>query len=158
MTRSGSLPEDRAVPSRSIGYTKPPGATTWAPNTETLPYRGTSAGGGYSMIEDLAQFADALLSHRLLSPDCTKLLVTGKVKARHGARDAYGFEMLETRTPQSLARLRGPRIRPSASFATAWLEHENHRRALAVPPGQQTGSKRRKSASLNYADWTPEVR
>jgi CubicO group peptidase (beta-lactamase class C family) len=92
MTRSGSLPEDQAVPGRSIGYMKPPGATTWAPNTDTLSYRGTSAGGGYSTVEDLARFANALLSHKLLSPDSTELLVTGKVKARPGARYAYGFE------------------------------------------------------------------
>jgi CubicO group peptidase (beta-lactamase class C family) len=92
MTRSGSLPEDQAVPGRSIGYMKPPGATVCLPNTDWLPYRGTSAGGGYSTVEDLARFADALLSHKLLSPDSTELLVTGKVKARPGARYAYGFE------------------------------------------------------------------
>jgi D-alanyl-D-alanine carboxypeptidase len=50
MTRSGSLPEDQPVPDRSIGYTKPPGTTAWVPNTDTLPYRGTSAGGGYSTV------------------------------------------------------------------------------------------------------------
>jgi D-alanyl-D-alanine carboxypeptidase len=92
MTRTGSLPENQAVPDRSIGYTRPPGATAWAPNTDTLPYRGTSAGGGYSTVEDLARFAHALLGHKLLSPDSTKLLITGKVKAGPGARYAYGFE------------------------------------------------------------------
>jgi D-alanyl-D-alanine carboxypeptidase len=92
MTRTGSLPEDHAVPDRSISYTKPPGATAWAANTDTLPYRGTSAGGGYSTVGDLARFAHALLSHKLLNPDTTKLLITGKVKAGPGARYAYGFE------------------------------------------------------------------
>jgi CubicO group peptidase (beta-lactamase class C family) len=92
MTRSGSLPENQAVPDRSIGYTKPPGTTAWLPNTDTLPYRGTSAGGGYSTVEDLARFAHALLSHKLLSPHSTELLITGKVKAGPGTRYAYGFE------------------------------------------------------------------
>jgi len=92
MTRTGSLPEDQAVPDRSISYTKPPGATAWAPNTDTLPYRGTSAGGGYSTVEDLARFAHALLSHKLLNPDTTELLITGKVKDGPGTRYAYGFE------------------------------------------------------------------
>jgi D-alanyl-D-alanine carboxypeptidase len=92
MTRTGSLPEDQAVPDRSIGYTKSPGSTAWIPNTDTLPYRGTSAGGGYSTIEDLARFAHALLSHKLLNSDSTKLLITGKVNAGPGARYAYGFE------------------------------------------------------------------
>jgi hypothetical protein len=84
--------QNQAVPDRSIGYTKPPGTTAWAPNTDTLPYRGTSAGGGYSTVEDLARFAHALLGHKLLSPDSTKLLITGKVKAGPGTRYAYGFE------------------------------------------------------------------
>jgi D-alanyl-D-alanine carboxypeptidase len=92
MTGSGSLPEDRPVPHRSIGYTKPPGTSAWVPNTDTLPYRGTSAGGGYSTVEDLARFADALLGHQLLDADSTDLLITGKVKSRPGAEYAYGFE------------------------------------------------------------------
>jgi CubicO group peptidase (beta-lactamase class C family) len=98
MTASGSLPEDRAVPDRSIGYMKPQlgvpalAATGWVPNTDTLPYRGTSAGGGYSTVEDLARFAEALLSNKLLSPDSTELLITGKVESWPGARYAYGFE------------------------------------------------------------------
>jgi CubicO group peptidase (beta-lactamase class C family) len=92
MTRTGSLPEGQAVPGRSIGYTKSPATTAWRPNSDTLPYRGTSAGGGYSTVEDLARFARALLSHKLLSPDSTELLITGKVNAGPGARYAYGFE------------------------------------------------------------------
>lgn len=92
MTRSGSLPEDQAVPDRSTGYTKPPGTTAWVPNTDTLPYRGTSAGGGYSTVDDLARFAHALLSHKLLSPHSTKLLMAGKVETGAGTRYAYGFE------------------------------------------------------------------
>ena len=92
MTRSGSPPEDQAVSGRSIGYTRPPGTTAWVPNTDTLPYRGTSAGGGYSTVEDLARLAHALLSHKLLSAHSTELLIAGKVKAGPGTRYAYGFE------------------------------------------------------------------
>jgi D-alanyl-D-alanine carboxypeptidase len=92
MTRSGSLPEHQPVPDRSIGYTKPPGATAWAPNTDTLPYRGTSAGGGYSTVEDLARFAHALLRNKLLSHDSTKLLITGQMNTAPGVKYAYGFE------------------------------------------------------------------
>jgi D-alanyl-D-alanine carboxypeptidase len=92
MTATGSLPEDQAVSDRSIGYMKLPGASSWLPNSGTLPYRGTSAGGGYSTVKDLARFADALLSHRLLRPDSTTLLITGKVEVQRGEKYAYGFE------------------------------------------------------------------
>ncbi|HEU0235849.1 MAG TPA: hypothetical protein VFR14_05340, partial [Candidatus Limnocylindrales bacterium] len=71
----------------------PPGATGWVPNTDTLPYRGTSAGGGYATVGDLARFADALLSHRLLGPDATRRLLAAKTEPLMGSggRYAYGF-------------------------------------------------------------------
>ena len=92
MTRTGSVPEDQMVRDRSVGYMDPSGGTDWRPNTDTLPYRGTSAGGGYSTVEDFARFADALLNHRLLGPDSTELLITGKEEIGPGIGYAYGFE------------------------------------------------------------------
>jgi D-alanyl-D-alanine carboxypeptidase len=86
MTESGSLPEDQAVPNRSIGYMKPPGTAEWIVNTDTLPYRGTAAGGGYSTVRDLERFARALLGHELLGPESTKLVLSAKVEGY-----AYGF-------------------------------------------------------------------
>jgi len=90
MTSTDSLPEDQAVPKRSIGYSKM-GGETWKPNTDTLPYRGTSAGGGYSTVEDLQRFAEALRNHKLLDAKYTEMLTTGKVETGGGAKYAYGF-------------------------------------------------------------------
>lgn len=92
MTRSGSEPESQSVPDRSVGYMRKPGAGGWTPNSDTLPYRGTSAGGGYSTVGDLLKFADAILGHKLLNAEYTDLLITGKVDTGNGARYAYGFE------------------------------------------------------------------
>jgi D-alanyl-D-alanine carboxypeptidase len=86
MTGSGSLPEDQTVPNRSIGYMRPPGTTDWIVNADTLPYRGTAAGGGYSTVQDLERFARALLDHQLLDAEHTKLLLAAKVEGY-----AYGF-------------------------------------------------------------------
>ena len=92
MTRSGSEPENQSVADRSVGYMQKQSGGGWTPNTDTLPYRGTSAGGGYSTVGDLLKFADALMSHKLLNAEYTDLLVTGKVDAGNGAKYAYGFE------------------------------------------------------------------
>jgi D-alanyl-D-alanine carboxypeptidase len=91
MESTGSLPENEAVPERSVGYMQPkPGA--WEPNTDTLPYRGTSAGGGYSTVGDLFRFATALTQHKLLDAKHTDLLISGKVDTgRGGDKYAYGF-------------------------------------------------------------------
>jgi D-alanyl-D-alanine carboxypeptidase len=90
MTRSGSEPESESVPGRSIGYMR--GPSGWTPNTDTLPYRGTSAGGGYSTVGDLMKFADALMGHKLLNAEYTDLLWKGKVDNGAGRMYAYGFE------------------------------------------------------------------
>jgi D-alanyl-D-alanine carboxypeptidase len=90
MTSSGSEPEDSVVKNRSIGYTSM-GGTGLRPNTETLPWRGTSAGGGYSTVGDLLRFANALRAHKLLDARHTELLTTGKVQTPGGGKYAYGF-------------------------------------------------------------------
>jgi CubicO group peptidase (beta-lactamase class C family) len=116
MTSTGSEPEDVAVPNRSIGYTTmpalgstpnagpgpvqvgpPPNAgqavapSAMRPNTDTLPYRGTSAGGGYSTVEDLLRFAEALEKNKLLNAQYTELLTTGKQGTPNNSY-AFGFE------------------------------------------------------------------
>jgi CubicO group peptidase (beta-lactamase class C family) len=78
------------VPNRSVGYMKERDAP-WKPNTGTLPPRATSAGGGYSTVEDLLRFANALNSHKLLNERYTELLTTGKVETGNGGKYAYGF-------------------------------------------------------------------
>jgi D-alanyl-D-alanine carboxypeptidase len=98
MTRTGFEPETEEVQGRSVGYMRAPGSDEWRPNTNTLPYRGTAAGGGYSTVSDLEKFAEALLSHKLLDAEHTQLLITGKTSLPGGrARYAYGFE--DGRTP-----------------------------------------------------------
>jgi len=77
MTASGSEPENEVVADRSVGYTRMAG-NGLHPNTDTLPYRGTSAGGGYSTVEDLLKFANALQDHKLLNPEFTDMLTTGR--------------------------------------------------------------------------------
>jgi len=89
MKRTDSEPESTEVAGRSVGYMRR--SSQFTPNTNTLPYRGTSAGGGYSTVEDLLAFANALTGHKLLDAQHTTLLMTGKVDAMPGVRYAYGF-------------------------------------------------------------------
>ncbi|MEO6526922.1 MAG: serine hydrolase domain-containing protein [Gemmatimonadaceae bacterium] len=90
MMSTASMPEDSIVPLRSKGYTRDPATSGLASNEATLPYRGTSAGGGYSTVRDLARFAAALREHKLLNATYTELLTTGKVDTPMG-KYAYGF-------------------------------------------------------------------
>jgi CubicO group peptidase (beta-lactamase class C family) len=98
MKNTGSFPQDQNVPLRSVGYTQfrregtpaTPGAK-WFPNSALLPYRGASAGGGYSTVGDLLAFANALEQHRLLDAKHTELLTTAKPGPAGAANNAYGF-------------------------------------------------------------------
>jgi D-alanyl-D-alanine carboxypeptidase len=94
MTATGSDPEGQHVPNTSIGYTDDKGALR--PNVDSLPYRGTSAGGGYTTVEDLLRFANALQGNTLLDAAHTQLLTEGKVdipgaQPDDNVRYAYGF-------------------------------------------------------------------
>jgi CubicO group peptidase (beta-lactamase class C family) len=91
MTATASLPEDQVVPDRSIGYMRDDPTKPWKPNTDTLPYRGTSAGGGYSTVTDLLRFANALTRQELLDAEHTELLTTSKTETPNGGRYGYGF-------------------------------------------------------------------
>ncbi len=89
MTRTASEPENETVEGRATGYQRGQSGS-WEPNTGSLPWRGTSAGGGYTTVGDLIRFAGAITGHKLLDAKHTDLLLTGKVDA-FGGRYAYGF-------------------------------------------------------------------
>jgi CubicO group peptidase (beta-lactamase class C family) len=67
MTNSGSEPESVEVANRSKGYMRD--QFEMVSNEPTLPWRGTSAGGGYTTAADLTKFAGALMSNKLLKAE-----------------------------------------------------------------------------------------
>jgi CubicO group peptidase (beta-lactamase class C family) len=100
----------------ALGYTRnpPAGGRTdqagWYPAwDEPEPgddfVAGSPMGGGYSTVDDLARFADALVANKLLSLEITARVLTGYVDAEYGGRDGYGFE---TRTSNGV-RMAGHR-------------------------------------------------
>jgi D-alanyl-D-alanine carboxypeptidase len=88
MRHTGALPESVDVPDRAVGYMRSSPGGAWEPNTDTLPWRGTGAGGGYSTVGDLLRFAQALTSGRLLS-EATLADATRPHQQQYG----YGFDV-----------------------------------------------------------------
>jgi D-alanyl-D-alanine carboxypeptidase len=88
MEDTGSLPERVTVPGRVNGYTKKDGK--WVLNTDTLPWRGTSAGGGYSTLADLLRFAHAMMDGKLLPNNLRDAATRSETKDDWYG---YGFEV-----------------------------------------------------------------
>ena len=88
MLHTDSRPEVDRVEGRATGYTHgPDGLVT---NTATLPWSGTSAGGGYSTVQDLLLFSEALQSGKLLSSALLKEATTDQTHKGYG----LGFYVL----------------------------------------------------------------
>jgi D-alanyl-D-alanine carboxypeptidase len=92
---------DRSVPNLALGYTHlnrngehEPGARR--NNVFINVVKGGPAGGGFSTAEDLFKFSLAVRQHRLLSPESTRCLLTGKVARpdKPGVLYGYGWQQV----------------------------------------------------------------
>lgn len=93
MSGSGDWPLDLVVPNRADGYTRDeavPGA--WRNNLFVNQFRGGSAGGGYSTIEDLSIFITALGDGRLMPPRMRAAATAGLFDL---GRARYGLGFME---------------------------------------------------------------
>ncbi|HEL3178532.1 TPA: beta-lactamase family protein [Stenotrophomonas maltophilia] len=86
MTGTGFEPETVSVQQRAVAYTKQDGQ--WVRETKSLPWRGMSAGGGYSTVSDMVAFAEALRSGKLVSP---VLLQQATTAQNHKGWYGFGF-------------------------------------------------------------------
>lgn len=138
MTSTGSEPEDVVVPRRAIGYTQE-GGESWRPNDASLPYRGASAGGGYTTAGDLLRFADALQHHKLLSAHDTQLLLTPTDAQGGGDRYGLGFQIEHEPSGVCFGHSGGApgqavmlEVCPQAGYTIVWLANTDPPGALLV--------------------------
>jgi CubicO group peptidase (beta-lactamase class C family) len=92
MTRTGSWRIDRWPANTAIGYSRgsqdaPPTAPLTR-NTDLLPGKGSSAGGGYSNAHDLLRFLNALRQHKVPSaPEAGMIGVAGGAPGLNAAME-----------------------------------------------------------------------
>jgi len=96
MNHTDSYERDAVVPNLALGYTydenDPQHKMPRHDNRNTLPIKGSSAGGGYSTIGDMLLFSKALLAHHLLNEELTNNIMSGKVDDHHlNSKYGYGF-------------------------------------------------------------------
>ena len=88
MADTASLPEEQPVSGRALAYMSQKGS--WVSAADSLPYRGTSAGGGYTTVGDLLKFAQALQDEKLIPK---RLLNDATTPHNHAGDYGYGFGM-----------------------------------------------------------------
>lgn len=102
MLDTDAFETDQDVPSLAVGYTRMgPDGRHPGPrrsNVHLHTVKGGPAGGGYSTVGDLLRFAAALRSSRLLSPDMSELVLSGKVEMDRGPGTRYGYGFVDTTT------------------------------------------------------------
>lgn len=98
MINSDCYEMDRPVPNLAIGYTKVnyDGSSDpdddWRNNLFLHAGKGGPAGGGFSTVEDLLQFAISLRENKLISQESFDLMTTIKTEMRPGRGYAYLFQ------------------------------------------------------------------
>ncbi|MEP7347300.1 MAG: serine hydrolase domain-containing protein, partial [Gemmatimonadaceae bacterium] len=90
MTNSDAYELDHVNHNLAVGYEpeQTPNGVEYRNNIFQHVIRGGPAGGGYSTVDDLTRFAEALKSGRLVSSNSVKLLTTPKPEL---SSPAYGF-------------------------------------------------------------------
>src|SRR6185295_6784013 len=77
MKDTDAYQSDGRTPNLAAGYTRErlpgvtPDASGWVDNQPTRPFRGSPAGGGYSTLDDLLRFTEAMRAGKLLKPQTT---------------------------------------------------------------------------------------
>lgn len=84
MTNTDSFFSDSKTPNLAEGYRRNEKGER-VNNVDTRPARGSSAGGGYSTVEDLLKFSIALLDNKFLSKEATRKIVGGGIGVAGGA-------------------------------------------------------------------------
>ncbi len=90
MINSDCYEMDRPVPNLAIGYSKDNSGESppWTNNYYKHVIKGGPAGGGFSTVEDLLRFDQALRSHKLLDPEHTEMVWSAKPELNS---PEYGF-------------------------------------------------------------------
>lgn len=97
MPSTGCYEMDHPVPNLAIGYSRSDNAdgTHWQNNLFKHAIKGGAAGGGFSTVDDLFHFAQALRANRLVKPGTRELLWTATPQSiEHDSPYGFGFGIM----------------------------------------------------------------
>jgi len=92
MKSTASPPESDGLKGRVVAYTRESRKQPWQSAADTLPWRGTAAGGGDTTVRDLLAFANALTHNKLIDAKHLALATTSQAPQGSPRSYGYGFE------------------------------------------------------------------
>jgi hypothetical protein len=141
--------------SSSVNVRSTPGALR--DNSEMLQVSNPS-GGAYSTVGDMIKFANALTSHKLLTPTLTDTVLAGKLRPpdQRSARRSIRLWLPRSKDQRSASRRaqrRYPWIRGSTRHLSEQRLHSRHLDQPRSSPGTRDTKIRRDAYSLAAAGW-----
>jgi len=133
MTRTAHWPVDSLPPNTAVGYTHRDSTGAPTPlhrNTDLLPGRGSSAGGGYSTVHDLLRFLQALRAQRIPAGVPAGLGIGGGAPGLNAAVEGAlpgGYDVIV------LANLDPPTAEQVTAMVRTWLGARDEGRRLIRP-------------------------
>lgn len=133
MTRTAHWPVDSLPPNTAVGYTHRDSTGAPTPlhrNTDFLPGRGSSAGGGYSTAHDLLQFLQALRTQRIPGGGPAGLGIGGGAPGLNAAVEGDlpgGYDVIV------MANLDPPAAEQITAMVRTWLGAPDQGRRLIRP-------------------------
>lgn len=119
MSNTDAYEKDKEAPNRAMGYTRDGEKERWRSNYSFLPARGSSAGGGYSTVDDLLRFVNALGKGIVPAPDTEQGL--GIAGGAPGMNAALEWERRPGYVIAVLSNLDPPAAERVARQIRAWL-------------------------------------
>ena len=121
MKDTESFPKNDPIANRSKGYTRRGSTGSLQENVETLPGRGSSAGGGYSTAPDLLRYVAALKGATICSKDDPARAGFGVAGGAPGINAAFEWDPQAGTVVIVLANLDPPAAERVARLVRGWL-------------------------------------
>lgn len=121
MRDTESYPKNESVANRAKGYTLRGGSGVLRENYETLPGRGSSAGGGYSTAPDLLRYVEALKASTICTEDDPARTGFGVAGGAPGINAAFDWDPKAETVIIVLTNLDPPAAERVSRLVRGWM-------------------------------------
>lgn len=136
MNDSGYYSLDQFPKNTAIGYIDDEETGLWKTNIYSIPIKGGADGGAFITAPDMIKFWEGLLSHKLLNPETTKLLLTPHVCEEDD--EYYGYGIWITKSGDEIVKYHLMGYDPGVCFHSAYYPKKGI--TVVIPSNKSKGA------------------